>query len=253
MIETIFLLAILIDATKFLFVIFLRGNIILYYIMRGAIIMKKMNIRKTISILMLLACICTLIMPTSVQAAKISLSATSKTITIGKTTTLKMSGTSKKVVWTSSNKNIATVSSKGKVKGIKAGTCTIKAKVGGKTYKCKVTVKKASTTPTNPSSSLTKEQAQAKIEAACRAHGLVSSQELGQQLWDSGAFDGWGLSYNEVMALALEESSWFETAVPKTEAPDGNYYPNEFDGASGYRIVFARESDRNYIFTCYRY
>ena len=221
--------------------------------MRGAIIMKKMNIRKTISILMLLACICTLIMPTSVQAAKISLSATSKTLTVGKTTALKISGTSKKVVWTSSNKNIATVSSKGKVKGIKAGTCTIKAKVGGKTYKCKVTVKKASTTPTNPSGSLTKEQAQAKIEEACRAHGLVSSQEYAQSLWDSGKFDEWGYSYEEVMDLALEESSWFETAIPKNASLNDDYYLDEFTGNHAYRIVFARESDRSYIFTCYTY
>lgn len=215
--------------------------------------MKKMNIRKTISILMLLACICTLIMPTSVQAAKISLSATSKTLTVGKTTALKMSGTSKKVVWTSSNKNIATVSSKGKVKGIKAGTCTIKAKVGGKTYKCKVTVKKASTTPTNPSGSLTKEQAQAKIEAACRAHGLISSKEYAQQLWDSGAFDGWGLTYNEVLQLVEEDCSWFETAIPKSATGKEDFYLDEFTGASAYRIVFARETDKNYIFTCYRY
>ncbi|MGO4972408.1 Ig-like domain-containing protein [[Clostridium] aminophilum] len=206
-------------------------------------------------LVLVLALICTfsMLMPLEVQAATVKLNATKKTIEVGKTTTLKVKGTTKTVKWNSSNKKIATVSSKGKIKGIKAGTCTIKAKVGGKTYKCKVKVKKASTKPTNPSGYLTKEQAQAKIEAACRAHGLVSSQELGQQLWDSGAFDGWGLSYDEVMALALENCSWFETAIPKNATGNEDFYLDEFTGASAYRIVFARETDRNYIFTCYRY
>jgi uncharacterized protein YjdB len=46
------------------------------------------------------------------------------------------------VTWTSSNKKIATVTSSGKVKGIKAGTATITAKVGKKTVKATVTVAK---------------------------------------------------------------------------------------------------------------
>ena len=204
-------------------------------------------------ICIVLMCLVTFIVPMNVQAATVKLNATKKTIEVGKAVTLKVKGTSKKVTWSSSDKNIATVSSKGKVKGIKAGTCTIKAKVGGKTYKCKVTVKKSSTTPTNPSSSLTKEQAQAKIEAACRAHGLVTPRELVQQLWDSGEFSDSGCSFEEIMAEADVNCSWFQTAVPKTGAPDGNYYPNEYDGNYGYKIVFVRETEQNYIFTCYIY
>ncbi len=77
-----------------------------------------------------------------VQAkAKIKLNVTKKTIDKGKTYTLKVSGTSKKVKWSSSNKSVATVSSKGKVTAKKAGTATISAKVDGKTLKCKITVK----------------------------------------------------------------------------------------------------------------
>ena len=86
-----------------------------------------------------------------------------------------------------------------------------------------------------------------------RAHGLVSSQEYAQSLWDSGKFADWGLSYDEVMALALEESSWFETAVPKNPPSNWDYYLDEFSGNHAYRIVFARETEQNYIFTCYTY
>lgn len=69
-----------------------------------------------------------------------SISKSKLTITKGKTYILKINGTKQKVTWTSSNKKIATVSSKGKVMAIKKGTVTIRAKVGGKTYSCKVTV-----------------------------------------------------------------------------------------------------------------
>lgn len=51
--------------------------------------------------------------------------------------------TKKKVKWSSTNKKVATVSSKGVVKAKKAGTAYIKAKVGKKVLKCKVKVKKA--------------------------------------------------------------------------------------------------------------
>lgn len=63
------------------------------------------------------------------------------TISKGKTTTVKVTGTKKKVTYSSSNKAIATVSSKGVITGKKAGTCYINVKIGSKTYKVKVTVK----------------------------------------------------------------------------------------------------------------
>lgn len=45
-----------------------------------------------------------------------------------------------KVTWSSTNKKVATVSSKGNVKAVGTGTCYIKAKWKGKTYKTKVIV-----------------------------------------------------------------------------------------------------------------
>lgn len=82
----------------------------------------------------------------SVQAAqKVKLNYTKKTIYEGDSFTLKVSGTKKKVKWSSSNKKVATVSSKGVVKGKNGGsdrkTCKITAEVGSKKYVCKVTVK----------------------------------------------------------------------------------------------------------------
>ncbi len=54
--------------------------------------------------------------------------------------TLKVIGSSKKNRWTSANKKIATVNSKGLVQGISGGTTTITAKVAGKKLTCKVKV-----------------------------------------------------------------------------------------------------------------
>lgn len=64
------------------------------------------------------------------------------TIYRGGTTTIKVTGTSRKVKFASSNKSVATVSSRGKVTARKVGTATITAKVGSKKITCRVTVKK---------------------------------------------------------------------------------------------------------------
>lgn len=60
----------------------------------------------------------------------------------GKTKTLKVKGPKKSITWKSSNKKVATVSSKGVVKAKKAGKATITAKCGGHSLTCKVTVNK---------------------------------------------------------------------------------------------------------------
>ena len=79
---------------------------------------------------------------TDVQAAK--LNKTSLTLQKGKTYTLKLQGSKKKATWKTKNKKIASLSNKKKtsvkIKAVKAGKTTITAKVGKKTYKCKVTV-----------------------------------------------------------------------------------------------------------------
>lgn len=73
-------------------------------------------------------------------AGKVKINKNKAYVSKGDTVKLSVSGTSKKVKWSTSSKKIATVSSKGVVKGIKKGNATITAKVAGKKYKCKVTV-----------------------------------------------------------------------------------------------------------------
>lgn len=69
----------------------------------------------------------------------------------GQSQKIKISGTSQSVKWTTSNKKIATVSSKGKIKTKKKGTVTITATINGKKYKCKVKVETPSINKTKAS------------------------------------------------------------------------------------------------------
>ena len=94
--------------------------------------------KKIVSVIMSLSLIVagTAVQSVNSQAAKkvtsLTLSAKSKTLTVGKSFTLKVksvkpAGASKAVTWSSSNKSIASVSSKGKVTAKKAGSVNIVA------------------------------------------------------------------------------------------------------------------------------
>ena len=61
--------------------------------------------------------------------AKIKLNKTKISLQRGKTYTLKVKGTKKKVKWSSNKKTIATVTRKGKVTAKKQGTAVITAKI----------------------------------------------------------------------------------------------------------------------------
>ena len=82
-------------------------------------------------------------LPLPVQAAAPAITKKSITLTVGKSTTLKVKNTRKKVKWKSSNSKIASVNSAGKVTGKKAGRAKITATVNKKKYTCTVTVKAA--------------------------------------------------------------------------------------------------------------
>ena len=121
-------------------------------------IFKKETVKKLksllVSLVLALACISMVTSTDVVEASSIKLNKTSLTIYTGKTSTLKVSGTSKKVTWSTSNKKVATVSSKGTVSAKSSGTATITAKVNNKNLRCKVTVKKPTINKTSTSLSV---------------------------------------------------------------------------------------------------
>ena len=100
--------------------------------------MKK-NFKKLI---VLFTCLTILLSVSMVQVyAAPSISAKKVSVYVGKTKQLKVSGTSTSVKWTTSNSKIVTVSSKGLIKGKKAGKAIVTATTSGKQLKCAVTVK----------------------------------------------------------------------------------------------------------------
>lgn len=95
------------------------------------------RILKKLSILLLTIII---IFSMTCSASAASINKKKVTLYTGQTVQLKVSGTTKKIKWTSSNKSVATVTSKGKVSAKKKGQATIIAKIGSKKYTCKITV-----------------------------------------------------------------------------------------------------------------
>jgi len=109
----------------------------------------KTFIKKSITVITVLAIALTLAMPMNAEAAskkapKLNKSKITLTITKKKTKPaykLKVKNYSKRVKWTSTNKKVATVSKTGKVVAKKKGTAVVRVKVGKRVLKCKVVVK----------------------------------------------------------------------------------------------------------------
>ncbi|MDF2588948.1 MAG: glycoside hydrolase family 18, partial [Anaerocolumna sp.] len=85
----------------------------------------------------------------------IKISSQSVSLEENQSKTLKITGTTSKVNWSSNDKSVATVSSTGKVTAKSKGTATITASVAGKKLTSKVTVKKPITTSTSTTNSNT--------------------------------------------------------------------------------------------------
>lgn len=105
--------------------------------------MKERNIymRKKTTLCSIILVLVLLFLPIQTFAASVRLNASSTTVYVNSSKTLKISGTTKKPIWKSSNKKVATVDGKGIVKGISEGKATITATVNGKKLKCVITVK----------------------------------------------------------------------------------------------------------------
>lgn len=111
--------------------------------------MSMKNQRKVVIVFgLILALAASLAIQFAVYAAKkTGLSRSKLTVTVGGQKTLKMKNTSKKVSWKilSGKKNISLQKKKSsvRIKGKRAGSAKIQAKVAGRKYTCKVTVKAA--------------------------------------------------------------------------------------------------------------
>ena len=106
-------------------------------------------ILKAITALFLaLAMIITLIPAGNVQAATVKLNKTKKTLYVGQTQQLTLKNYKKTVLWTSSDKSVASVDSDGLVTALKKGKATITATTAkGSTFTCKITVKNPYVSP----------------------------------------------------------------------------------------------------------
>lgn len=102
----------------------------------------KTQVKAAVSILLALLFALTLVtLPgAGTDASAATLSATSYTLTKGYSTTLKVTGASSAVTWSSSDKTVASVSSAGKVVGRSVGSATIYADVDGQRLSCAVKV-----------------------------------------------------------------------------------------------------------------
>ena len=97
--------------------------------------------KRCISIALAATMVVILTIPADAAGKKqIALNKTAVTIYVGGNVKLKIKGTKKPVKWSTSNKKVAAVRN-GKVTGKKAGTAKIIAKVGKKSYRCRVKVK----------------------------------------------------------------------------------------------------------------
>lgn len=79
--------------------------------------------------------------PVAAHAATMKISDKTLSLKVGQTAKLSISSTKATVKWSTKDKKIATVSAKGKVTAIAAGTTKITATVAGKKFYCNVTVK----------------------------------------------------------------------------------------------------------------
>lgn len=99
--------------------------------------------RKVTSLLFLLLLTLGMIMTASVKteaAGAVKLNKKKIVLELGQTSKLKVKNTTEKIKWTSSNKKVVKVSSKGKLTTKGVGLATVTASVNGKKYTCKVTV-----------------------------------------------------------------------------------------------------------------
>ena len=112
----------------------------------------------------------------TVKKPSVKASASAKTVFVGGTSqiTVKKTGVSGKVTYTSSNKSVAVVSAGGKVTAKKTGTATITVKCGSYKATCKITVKKGSLKITSKTAVSVKAKKTTAIKAAATSKAKIT-------------------------------------------------------------------------------
>lgn len=211
---------------------------------------------------------------TSVKAAttKVVLNKTAASVVKGKTITLKAtvtpsSASSKGVKWSSSNTKVATVSSKGVVRGVAFGTATITAAArdgSGKKATCKVTVKKASV-PNVTDTVLRKKPADvAKYLGLTQKRRYYNSDyeyyeyyyiRKGRKLFDAGPrlqyLNGTFANYNGYWDLVIKDSSvaFQGVRVGMSVSKAKSLLSKKWKLDASYSDMLCFERDMNYSFT----
>ena len=162
----------------------------------------------------------------AVKTVKLSANKSTVNLSIGNTFAIKATKTpftsKDSIKYFSSNKKIATVSTKGKITAKKSGTAYITATVLGKKFTCKVTVKKASnggfsdapSTPAQTPSGMTMGQKNALEKA--KSYLMVSSFSY-DGLIHQLEFNGFSTA-EATFAVDNCGANWFEQALKKAKS-----------------------------------
>jgi hypothetical protein len=114
-----------------------------YHIIKGRITMSKF--KRITSITLILFILIGLFHIDTISAAIVEINKDKLNMMVGDKVSLCITGTSKKVTWSSSNEDVAIVSSKGIVTAFTSGKATITGNIDSQKYTCKINVKEDKT------------------------------------------------------------------------------------------------------------
>lgn len=195
------------------------------------------SLKKIITFTLVMCLMITMVPAETLHAAK--LNKTKVSLYVGKTYQLKLSGVSGKTVWSSSKKNVATVSSKGKITAKAPGITKITAKNKKKNYVCTVTVKK-------------------KVETNYNKKVTYTVTETAKDLWVTYQNDNnvnidldTKVVFYDASGKILSAASDRDTCIEKGRScMESYYYPRTPDGDkaeyASYKITFVAKKSSEY-------
>lgn len=161
-----------------------------------------------------------------IKVEKPVLNKTTTKIAINQKEKLMVAGTTQKIKWSSENKKIATVNSKGKITPKKLGTTKIVAKIGNTKYKCKVkVVKKSYKSNIQLSYNRVNEDILIKIKNnnSCK----IDYVGISINFYKNGALVEH--NYTNQVCIVKNGTAYAETHVPQVKKADGSYGYVDFD------------------------